>query len=278
MTIYPLILRLGPLEITGYGIMMMVGFLTGGWLISLELRRRGLNPDYANDMILAALIGGVIGAKLWYVANSGDIHALLTRGGLVWYGGFLGGAGAVAFNGWRLRVPFWITADIAAPSLAAAYALGRVGCFIVNDDYGRPSTLPWAVRFPQGLPPSTAANMEHLFGIAVPPGTDPNTVLAVHPTQLYESILMLGLFAVLWRLRLRGKPLGWLFCLYLLCAGIERFLIEIVRAKDDRYFGWLTVAQVFSLLLIGLAVAGLLASRNRASVPPGEYLTAVKTG
>jgi phosphatidylglycerol:prolipoprotein diacylglycerol transferase len=276
MTIYPFILRFGPLEITGYGIMMMVGFLTGGWLISLELRRRALNTDYANDMILAALIGGVIGAKLWYVANSGDIHALFTRGGLVWYGGFVGGAAAVAFNGWRLRVPFWITADIGAPALAAAYALGRVGCFIVNDDYGRPSTLPWAVKFPQGLPPSTAANMEHLFGIPVPPGTDPNTVLAVHPTQLYEVIMMLGLFAVLWRLRLRGKPPGWLFCLYLLCAAIERFLIEIVRAKDDRYFGYLTVAQVFSLLLIGIAVAGLMASRNRGPVEPGPYLTAVK--
>lgn len=276
MTIYPFILRFGPLEITGYGIMMMVGFLTGGWLISLELRRRALNTDYANDMILAALIGGVIGAKLWYVANSGDVHALFTRGGLVWYGGFVGGAAAVTFNGWRLRVPFWTTADVGAPALAAAYALGRVGCFIVNDDYGRPSTLPWAVKFPQGLPPSTAANMEHLFGIPVPPGTDPNTVLAVHPTQLYEVIMMLALFAVLWRLRLRGKEPGWLFCVYLFWAAIERFLVEIVRAKDDRYFGWLTVAQLFSVLLLVVAVVGLRASRNRGPIEPGEYLSVVK--
>lgn len=277
MTIYPLIFRFGWMEITGYGIMMMVGFLTGGWLISLELRRRQLSTEYANDVILAALIGGVVGAKLWYVANSGDVHALFTRGGLVWYGGFVGGAAAVAFNGWRLRVPFWVTADLAAPALAAAYALGRVGCFIVNDDYGRPTTLPWAVKFPQGLPPSTAANLQQLFGIPIPAGVDPDTVMAVHPTQLYEVSIMLVVFAVLWRLRLKGKPPGWLFCVYLACAGTERFLIEIVRAKDDRYFGWLTVAQIFSVILVALALYGLRASRDRAPIEPGDYLRATKT-
>ncbi|MEO8031945.1 MAG: prolipoprotein diacylglyceryl transferase [Gemmatimonadota bacterium] len=276
MTIYPFVLRFGWFEITGYGIMMMVGFLTGGWLISLELRRRRLNADYSNDMILAALIGGVIGAKLWYVANSGDTHALFTRGGLVWYGGFVGGALAVTFNSWRLRVPFWTTADLAAPALAAAYGLGRIGCFIVNDDYGRPTTLPWAVRFPQGLPPSTAANMQHLFGIPIPPGLDPNTVLAVHPTQLYEATLMLGVFALLWRLRLTGKPLGWLFCVYLVCAGAERFLIEIVRAKDDRYFGILTLAQLVSIVLIALGVYGIAVARKRAPEVPGDYLSKVE--
>jgi len=275
MTIYPFVLKFGWLEITGYGIMMMVGFLTGGWLISLELRRRRLNADYSNDMILAALIGGVVGAKLWYVANSGDMHALFTRGGLVWYGGFVGGALAVTFNSWRLRVPFWTTADLAAPALAAAYGLGRVGCFIVNDDYGRPTTLPWAVKFPQGLPPSTASNMQHLFGIPIPAGVDPNTVMAVHPTQLYEATLMLGVFAVLWRLRLKGKPLGWLFSVYLTCAGVERFLIEIVRAKDDRYFGVLTLAQLVSIALILLGVIGIMASKDRQPEEPGQYLGTV---
>jgi phosphatidylglycerol---prolipoprotein diacylglyceryl transferase len=274
MTIYPFILRFGHLEITGYGLMMMAGFLMGGWLISLELKRRELHADYSNDIVIAALIGGIVGAKLWYVVNSGDYGALLARGGLVWYGGFAGGAAAVALNGWRLRVPFFWTADICAPALAAAYALGRVGCFMVNDDYGRPSTLPWAVKFPQGLPPSTAANMTQLFGIPVPPGTDPSTVLAVHPTQLYEVAIMLVVFAVLWRLRLRGKPTGWLFGVYLCCAGVERFLIEILRAKDDRYFlGIFTVAQLVSVALVGIGVAVLVhTSRRGRGLEPGPYL------
>lgn len=277
MPIYPLVFHLGPLEITGYGIMMMVAFLMGGWLIALELRRRQLAEDYAADLVAAAVVGGIIGAKLWYVALTRDPGALFSRGGLVWYGGFIGGTAAVVLNGWRLRVPLRWTMQLVAPALAAAYALGRVGCFLVNDDYGRPSNLPWAVKFPRGLPPSTAGNLEHLFGIAVPPGTDPATVLAVHPTQLYETGIMLVVFAVLWRLRLNSRPVGWLFGLYLVLAGAERFVIEILRAKDDRFLGAFTLAQLTSVILI-LIGSGLMASWKIGTSPaPGDYLTRGKT-
>ncbi len=189
MPVYPFNIQLGPLQVTGYGIMMMVGFLVGGWLIALELERRRLNRDYASDIVFAALIGGVIGAKLWYVVLTKDPGALFSRGGLVWYGGFLGGVVAVLANGWRLGVPARWTIQITAPALAAAYAIGRVGCFLVGDDYGGPTDLPWGVAFPQGLPPSTAGNLA-AFGVSVPAGVDPSTVLAVHPTQLYETLLM----------------------------------------------------------------------------------------
>jgi phosphatidylglycerol---prolipoprotein diacylglyceryl transferase len=277
MPIYPLVFHIGPLEITGYGIMMMVAFLMGGWLIALELRRRQLAEDYAADLVAAAVVGGIIGAKLWYVALTRDPGALFSRGGLVWYGGFIGGTAAVVLNGWRLRVPLRWTMQLVAPALAAAYALGRVGCFLVNDDYGRPSNLPWAVKFPHGLPPSTAGNMEHLFGVAVPPGIDPATVLAVHPTQLYETGIMLVVFAILWRLRLGLRPVGWLFGLYLVLAGAERFVIEILRAKDDRFLGAFTLAQLTSVILI-LIGSGLMASwRSGTSPLPGDYLTRGKT-
>jgi phosphatidylglycerol---prolipoprotein diacylglyceryl transferase len=270
MTIYPFILRLGPVEITGYGIMMMVGFLMGGWLITLELRRRGLYEEYAADITVAAVVGGIVGAKLWYwVLNGGS---LFSRGGLVWYGGFIGGAVAVILNGWRLKVPIRWTLHLTAPALAAAYALGRIGCFIVNDDYGHPTTLPWGVKFPQGLPPSTAQQMRETFGIPVPPGTDPSTVLAVHPTQLYEAALMLGVFAILWRCRRADRPIGWLFGVYLVFAGVERFLIEFVRAKDDRVFGALTIAQVVSVLLILAGGAVLAGWRTGRGVEAGPYL------
>ncbi|MGH7526520.1 MAG: prolipoprotein diacylglyceryl transferase [Gemmatimonadales bacterium] len=264
-----------PHEITGYGLMMMVAFLMGGWLISIELRRRGLSEDYAADIVAGGVIGGIIGAKLWYVAVIGDSGDLFSRGGLVWYGGFLGGTGAVILNGWRLRVPLRWTMQLTAPALAAAYALGRVGCFLVNDDYGRPTDLPWAVRFPHGLPPSTAGNMEQLFGIPVPPGTDPSAVLAVHPTQLYEVVLMLVAFAILWRLRTSDRPIGWLFGLYLVFAGVERFLVEFVRAKDDRFLGAFTLAQLTSVVLVAVGTWLLLAWRSGESPAPGEYF---KTG
>jgi len=278
VTIYPFKIPLPffPHELTGYGLMMMVAFLMAGWLVTLELRRRRLSEDYSADMVAAAVIGGIVGAKLWYVALTRDPGSLFARGGFVWYGGFLGGTAAVMLNGWRLRVPLRWTMQLVAPALAAAYALGRVGCFLVNDDYGRPSTLPWAVKFPQGLPPSTAGNMQALFGIAVPPGTDPSTVLAVHPTQLYETALMLGAFFVLWAWRTRPRPVGWLFGLYLVFAGVERFLVEILRAKDDRLLGPFTLAQLTSVILVAVGAYLLSAWRSDPNPTPGPYLAGGK--
>ena len=274
MTIYPFKIPLPffPHELTGYGLMMMVAFLMGGWLVTLELRRRRLAEDYSADMIAAAVIGGVIGAKLWYVALTRDTGTLFERGGFVWYGGFIGGTIAVIINGWRLRVPLRWTMQLVAPALAAAYALGRVGCFLVNDDYGRPSNLPWAVKFPQGLPPSTAGNLQHLFGVPVPAGIDPSTVLAVHPTQLYETALMLGAFFVLWAWRLRARPIGWLFGVYLVFAGCERFLIEILRAKDDRFLGPFTLAQLTSVILVAIGAWVMTLWRHDPEPAPGPYL------
>jgi phosphatidylglycerol:prolipoprotein diacylglycerol transferase len=206
------------------------------------------------------------------VALTGDPGALFSRGGLVWYGGFIGGALAVMLNGWRLKVPLRWTMQVAAPALAAAYALGRVGCFLVNDDYGRPTTLPWGMRFPEGLPPSTAGNLHQLFGIPVPPGIDPSTVLAVHPTQLYEVASMLLVFAVLWVLRKRGYAVGWLFGLYLIFAGVERFLVEIVRAKDDRFLGPFTLAQLTSVILVVIGIVLVMMWRRGTGPVPGIYL------
>jgi phosphatidylglycerol---prolipoprotein diacylglyceryl transferase len=272
MTIYPFIVHLGPLEVTGYGLMLMVAFLMGGWLIARQLRENQLREDYAADIVAAAVIGGIIGAKLWYVALTQDPSALFSRGGLVWYGGFFGGALAVILNGWRLGVPLRWTMQLTAPALAAAYALGRVGCFLVNDDYGRPTTLPWGVKFPQGLPPSTAGNLHQLFGVPVPQGIDPSTVMAVHPTQLYEVAAMLIAFAILWSLRKRGQPVGWLFGLYLIFAGIERFLVEIVRAKDDRFLGPFTIAQLTSVILVAIGLLLISIWRRGTDLSPRTYL------
>jgi len=271
-TVYPFNLHLGPLNITGYGIMLMVGFLVGGWLIDRDLRRRGWHHDYAADITVAAVIGGVIGAKLWYVAATGDPGALFTRGGLVWYGGFVGGALAVLANGRRLGVPLRWTCQLTAAALPAAYALGRLGCFLVGDDYGRPTTLPWGVAFPQGLPPTTAGAMAQDFGLPIPDGVAPETLLAVHPTQLYEAFLMIAVFMVLWRLRTNGKPAGWLFGLYLVLAGTERFLVEFVRAKADYLALGLTVAQFTALAMIVIGAVLLRTWSTGPDVDPGKYL------
>ncbi len=270
MTVYPLVFELGPLTITGYGLMMMVAFLMAGWAMQLELRRRGLDEEYAADIVMAAVIGGLVGGRLWYVGVTGHWDALFGRGGLVWYGGFFGGMLAVLANGWRKRVPLRFTLDLAAPGLALGYALGRVGCFLVNDDYGVPSALPWAMRFPQGLPPSTVGALSEA-GVSFPPGADPLQVVAVHPTQLYETVVMIGVFAWLWSRRQHGHATGWLFGAWLAFAGTERFLTEFLRAKDDRFFGPITLAQVTSIGLV-LAGAWLLRRWSDAAAAPAADL------
>jgi len=278
MIIYPFVLRLGPLSITGYGIMMMVAFLMGGWAIQLDLRRRGLNEEYAADIVVAAVIGGLLGAKLWYVIVTGEWDAIFRRGGFVWYGGLVGGVAVVLLNGWRLRVPPRYTMELTAAALPLGYALGRVGCFLINDDYGIPTTLPWGVRFPLGLPPSTVGNLAHMH-VSFPPGANPIEVVPVHPTQVYETALMLLAFTLLWKLRTHRHALGWRFGVYLLLAGIERFFVEMVRAKDDRFFGPLSLAQVTSVavVLAGVLVMVWLSAPEPAPVPVPARL-APRTG
>src|SRR6266545_5004403 len=246
MTVYPFVLHLGPLELTGYGLMMMVAFLMAGWAIQLDLRQRGLDEDYAADIVIAGVIGGLVGAKLWYVFLTGEADALFRRGGFVWYGGFVGATLGILINGWRRRVPGRFTAEICAAPLALGYALGRVGCFLVNDDYGMPSNLPWAMQFPKGLPETTAGNLARM-GAIFPPGTSPLKLVAVHPTQLYETLLMFLAFWWLWKHRSHGRGVGWLLGWYLVFAGVERFLVEFVRAKDDRQLGPFTLAQATSV-------------------------------
>jgi len=269
VNVYPFTIHLGGFVITGFGLMMMFAFLVAGWIMRLELQQRGLNEAYSGDMVVAAVIGGIVGAKLWYVILTRDPGALFTRGGLVWYGGFLGGVVAVLFTGMRHKVPARWTMQLGGPALAAAYAVGRVGCFLVGDDYGGPSTLPWAVKFPEGLPPSTVANLE-AFGVRVPAGLDPGTVLAVHPTQIYETVIMLAVFAYLWSKRNESGGTGWTFGLYLVFAGAERFLVEILRAKDDRFLAGFTIAQLTSIGVLATGAAIYAKLKGAEEIAPGE--------
>jgi phosphatidylglycerol:prolipoprotein diacylglycerol transferase len=276
ITAYPFGFYVGPLHVTGFGIMMMLAFLVGGWLIDRECRRNGFASDYAGDIIVGAVIGGIVGAKVWFAALHG-LDTLLDRGGLVFYGGLAGGTLGVVLNGWRRHVPMRWTAHLVAPALTAAYAVGRVGCYVVGDDYGVPTTLPWGVRFPQGMPPTTAQNLRE-FHVAVPASAAPDTIFAVHPTQLYEVAAMLVVFAIIWRWRTLPRGTGWLFGAYMVLAGLERFAVEFLRAKDDRIPVGLSIAQVTSvvMVIVGIAVMKALSLRPRAA--PGDWLVAGARG
>ncbi|MYH09905.1 MAG: prolipoprotein diacylglyceryl transferase, partial [Gemmatimonadales bacterium] len=154
--------------------------------------------------------------------------------------------------------------DAIAPALPLAYGIGRIGCFLVGDDYGSPTESWVGIAFPNGLPPTTAGNLRG-FGAEVDPAIPDAEVLAVHPTQIYETGLSLIIFFILWRLRRHPHVQGWLFGMWLWMAAVERFVIEIFRAKDDRFFGGITLAQVISVLLFAGGVALVLRLRRRAA-------------
>jgi phosphatidylglycerol:prolipoprotein diacylglycerol transferase len=197
--------------------------------------------------------------------------SLLSRGGLVWYGGFLLATALVIWEIRRQKLSLPKSADIIAPALALAYAVGRTGCFLVGDDWGRPTDSWLGIAFPRGTPATSVDNIERL-GIAVDPALVEKygQIVPVHPTQLYEVGLSTLIFFLLWKIRGDGRAAGWLFMLWLALAGVERFLVEFLRAKDDRFFGALTLAQIISLAIIAAGIIGMTMVRREPVAAPAS--------
>lgn len=242
---YPVLFRIGSFEVTSFGAMVGVAAFVGLWLFRRELLRSGLPAD-ATDAGLAGVVGGLVGAKLlWTIEHAGEaplVSLLFARGGLSWYGGLVGGVGAglayIIARGWPV-VP---TLAAATPALAFGHLLGRIGCFLVGDDYGRPTDLPWGIAFPEGLPPTT---------------------VPVHPTQLYEAIGLGLLGWLLLRWRRAHVPDAAVLGRYLALAGALRFAIEFLRVNERVALG-LSVAHWAS---IGLMLAGAALLLQRPSPP-----------
>jgi phosphatidylglycerol:prolipoprotein diacylglycerol transferase len=243
----PVLFRIGSLEITSFGVMVALGALAGLWVFRRELAHAKL-PDAALDAAVYGLIGGLLGAKLLYVfehLGEGSFFSLfLDRGGMSWFGGFVGGVLAGVATIRAKRWPMMAVLSAATPALAIGQMLGRVGCFLVGDDYGSPTSLPWGVAFPRGLPPTTDR---------------------VHPTQIYEAIFLAVLAWLLIRWRRRGVPDRIVVGRYFLLAGAFRFLLEFVRV-NTRVAGPLTVAHFFALGIVVLGIVLLWPRRGVSSV------------
>ena len=265
---YPTLFKIGSYSISTYGVVVALAVLVAAKVAGRSFEQRGLQKEDAFDLIVYAIFGGLLGAKLYFVLLTGDLSMLLSRGGLVWYGGLMGGTAAALWRLFRKRLPLGTTVDALAPSLALGHGLGHIACFFSGDSYGLPSNLPWAVAFPRGAPPSTAGALRNHFGVSIPSNIPDDALLTVHPTMLYSTIALLVAFAILWRLRNRPTPPGWLFAVYLILAGTERFLVEFLRAKDDRFLYGLTIAQGIAALsiLVGLIMLGRF--RRRAALHP----------
>ena len=240
-------LHIGPLTLQTFGLMFALAFLAAGALIAKRLKEIGRPVDWAYEMGFAALLGGIVGSRAYFLIQNYDsvkddlLGNLLSGSGLVWYGGAIGGALAVMLWAWYRDFLGLALLDLCAPALALGYAVGRCGCQLSGDgDYGKAWDGPWAMAYPDGTVP---------------------TDRTVHPTPIYETLAM-GLGAwMLWQLRDRFRP-GVLFAIYLTYAGAERFLVEFLRRNSDVALG-LTSAQLESLGMMLAGAAWIAVARRR---------------
>ena len=273
ITHHPLDYALGPLRLTGFGLAVLAGFVVAQHISAKELERRGhtLEANTIPDVVLACVIGTLLGAKTYYVLLTGDASAFFSRGGFVFWGGFIGSVILSYLTIRYKKADFVRITDTTGIAIMGGYAVGRTGCWAVGDDYGRPWDGPLAVMFPQGAPASTAGIMNHSFGTPIPAGVSLDTVLAVHPTQLYEVAIALVFFLILWRMRKHKHAEGWLFGVYCVLAGIERFIVEFFRAKDDRLLGPLTLAQGIAILIAAGGAWWMMVRNTPGPGRPGIY-------
>jgi phosphatidylglycerol:prolipoprotein diacylglycerol transferase len=245
---YPVLFTIPWLDfpISTFGVMLAIGFLVGTWITGIRLGEEGYEPD-ATTLLIYVMVGGILGSKLYFAVDvhlrSGEPFAslLFARAGLTWYGGLVG-AIVLGSIGCRIHgIPVKTFADCAAVAAPVGQALGRIGCFLVGDDYGRETDLPWGVRFPEGAPPSQ---------------------VPVHPTQLYEVAWLLPVAALLWSRRRRSP---FLFGEYLALNGLGRLVIEHWRVNPRVALG-LTEPQWIGIALVVAGVGGwLYCARRRAA-------------
>jgi phosphatidylglycerol:prolipoprotein diacylglycerol transferase len=265
-------LHIGPLTIPTFGLMVATALLVAGYLLQADINRRARfmnkgkggksdDPNAHQDdgflIVTIAGIAGLVGARLYHVLETPrEFFAdpwpmLLTRYGFAWFGGFLGGVLALIILARRFKVPLLEFFDICAPAAAVGYAIGRIGCLLSGDgDYGRPTTLPWGMVFPNGVVPTTDTCVQQGW-----PAT-----CSVHPTPIYEFFIWMAIAAFLWHMGAQAvrspKAKGEIFCAYLILTGIARFLVEFLRINPRSLFG-LTNAQAASAISV-LAGALLL--------------------
>jgi len=237
--------QIGSFSIHWYGLLLAVGFIAGLWTASRRAARDGIAPEKIYDSGAWLILGAIIGARVLYVVSYWDRLMqdplypkapwteifMVQRGGLVFYGGLIGATISGLVYVWKKQLPVWKFADALAPSVALGYVPGRLGCLMNGCCFGRATDVPWAIRYPQGH------------------DTYPRLL---HPTQVYEALLSLGLYAALAWLYRRKKFDGQVFALYLVCYAISRSIVELFRGDyPERYLGGLaTPAHLVSVAIL----------------------------
>jgi phosphatidylglycerol:prolipoprotein diacylglycerol transferase len=245
---YPVLFEPFGFPISTFGVMMAIGFLFSAWIVGKRLGEYGLDPELSSTILIYAMVGGVVGSKLYFAIDVGlrtgqpFSELLFSRAGITWYGGLIGGTLAVIAGTRIHHIPTRLVSSAVALAAPFGQAFGRVGCFLVGDDYGRATDLPWGLAFPKGAPP---------------------VFEPVHPTQLYEVVWLVAIGALLWRRRNKSP---FLFGEYLVLAAIGRFLVEFLRVNDRMALG-LTEAQWIAVGLFAIGAGLWVYYRNDPEQP-----------
>jgi phosphatidylglycerol:prolipoprotein diacylglycerol transferase len=265
----PVLFHLGPLTVYSYGLMMALGFLAADYVIRLECIRRGLDPEYSSSIVIAAAVAGLIGSRIYAILDDlptylADPKSMIFSGsGFVFYGGMIGGLiGAYLVSRWY-RIGLGVTMDMCGPALAIGQAIGRIGCQLSGDgDWGLPSTVPWAMSYPKaivGWNSDTVLKLDEHYHLVS--GYFPG--VRVHPAPIYETILYLGVFTILWSMRKTSHPAGRIMYWYLLLGGAARFIVEFWRI-NPRVFYMLSEAQLIAIAMMVIGGVALILTKQKA--------------
>ena len=246
---YPVLFEIGDFPISTFGLMMATAFLVGASLTARRMKEVGLDPDLATTLLVYVMLGGIAGSKLYFaidVSIRDDrpfLDLLLARDGITWYGGLILATVAGSIGARIHGVSVVQLMNCVAPAAAVGQSIGRVGCFLFGDDYGKATDLPWGVSFPEGAPP---------------------TFDTVHPTQIYEILWLLPVAFLLWKRRDRSP---FLFGEYIAANGLGRLVIENLRVNPKVLFG-LTEPQIVGIALILVGSGAWLWFARRAEPAP----------
>lgn len=259
---HPILIQLGPFTIRWYGAMIALACLVGFWLAGREAERKGIGKENIQQFFLYAIIGAVIGARLYYIAfadpamfvqNPLSVLAIW-QGGLAIHGAILAGLVICVLYAKKHKIPLGKFVDTLTPSLILGQAIGRIGCFFNGDAHGYPTRMPW------GLVYSPESPADQMF-----PGQ------ALHPTQLYEMILNLIIFGLLWKIRTRLKINGQLFVVYMILYSAARILVEHFRADKLTYFGNISAAQSIGIIGILFGVILIISLKRKGAIDMKSY-------
>ena len=264
----PVLFHLGPLTVYSFGLMMALGFLAADYVIRLECVRRGYDPEYSSSIVITAAVMGLIGSRIYAILDDlptylADPKSMIFSGsGFVFYGGMIGGIlGAYLVSRWY-RIGFGSTMDMCGPALAIGQAIGRMGCQLAGDgDWGLVSNVPWAMAYPHaivGWNSETVLKLDDHYRLVS--GYFPG--VRVHPAPIYETILYLGVFTILWSMRKTSYPPGRLLYWYLVLAGAARFIVEFWRI-NPRVFYMFSEAQLIAVAMMILGGVALIVTNRK---------------